>query len=100
MSEQEVVDITPEKPPNPAAFPVLDDAELDRGPEREPEHCLGLVEPGMTLGDFFAAAALAGYIACFAGPGTNVCDPDEGAERAYAYSDAMLRRRALRRRGK
>lgn len=46
---------------------------------------------GMTLRDYFAAKAMAGYIASFANPSA-VSDPkaDLAARKAYAYADAML----------
>jgi hypothetical protein len=49
----------------------------------------------MTLRDYFAAAALTGYIASYAGPDLFVPKEDEAAKVAYEFADAMLVRRGI-----
>ena len=52
-----------------------------------------ILSEGMTLRDYFAAAALHGYLAHFAGTGMTP-DPDEASLFAYDAADAMLAARA------
>jgi len=49
-------------------------------------------DAGMTLRDYFAAKAMQGYLASFAG-GETIDGPNSAAEWAYRYADAMLRAR-------
>lgn len=54
-----------------------------------------MVQPGMTLRDYFAGQALAGMLAC---PGVNLSE--EGyAHSAYRFADAMLAAREGRTNG-
>lgn len=48
---------------------------------------------GMSLRDWFAAQALAGYLAAYSGPEVRMPVPDIAADRAYEYADAMLKAR-------
>lgn len=50
-------------------------------------------EPGMSLRDYFAAAALQGILASYAGPDCGLPNDDTAAVRAYDYADAMLKAR-------
>lgn len=47
-------------------------------------------EDGMTLRDWFAGKALAGYLAAFGGDGVQLPTFKEAAREAYGYADAML----------
>jgi exopolyphosphatase/pppGpp-phosphohydrolase len=47
-------------------------------------------ECGMTLRDYFAAKAAAGFIAMCADPGVHEPKPEAVAEFAYRVADAML----------
>lgn len=47
-------------------------------------------QEGMSLRDYFAAKALAGYLACYAGNEAPVPSAEQAANRAYQYADAML----------
>ena len=70
---------------NESAFPTMDAGELDK--------CPSLVSPGMTIRDYFAAAALTGTLA-YQGSGTRQLSPQEATMEAYAMADAMLAERA------
>jgi hypothetical protein len=48
---------------------------------------------GMSLRDYFAAAALQGYLAAYTGADVRMPDPDAAAARAFEYADAMLKAR-------
>ena len=50
--------------------------------------------PGLTIRDYFAAAALTGYLAAYAGDGIALPDEKNAAQAAYEYADAMLTARA------
>jgi hypothetical protein len=71
-------------PANPPAFPVAEDHKT-----------ADLLEwtSGMTLRDYFAAAALQGMLANEHGY-ENTENADYKAEKAYYYADGMLRQRA------
>lgn len=61
----------------------------------EPEPAARLVPDGVALRDWFAAHALAGVLA-FSPPETFAqLTPDDAAFDAYAYADAMLKRREV-----
>jgi hypothetical protein len=66
------------------AFPVPE--TVCDGRAFQPDH------QGMTLRDYFAAKAIHGYLASFAG-NESVPGPNQAAERAYQYADAMMRAR-------
>lgn len=68
-----------DKPDNPMAFPV------DSGDKQFP------YQEGMTLRDYFAAAALMGFMANKNRP-TNF-DPDDDADYCYKLADALLKAR-------
>jgi hypothetical protein len=70
-----------------AAFP--DPGRAQSAKQREV-----LTDTGMTLRDYFAAAALQGFIACHSGMDVCTPDPQQAAGRAYEYADAMLAERA------
>lgn len=54
-------------------------------------------QPGMTLRDYFAAAALTGYIAGHAGDASIKFPKDaDAAKNAYDLADAMLARRGAK----
>ena len=46
--------------------------------------------PGMSLRDYFAAAALTGIIACHADSDPRLPEDDKAAKWAYEYAGAML----------
>mgnify|MGYP001575500800 CR=1 FL=1 len=50
-------------------------------------------EVGMSLRDWFAGQALAGYLALHGGDNDGVPGPNMAARRAYAYAAAMLAQR-------
>ncbi len=79
MSEQRVVNQTEHHDgKGPRAFPISADEFFDRG---------------MTLRDYFAAAALTGIIQCaYRNEDNNLILPDQvdAAEHAYLQADAML----------
>lgn len=50
----------------------------------------GYTNEGMSLRDYFAAAALTGYLASFSGPDCRTPDASEAAKKAYEFADAML----------
>lgn len=50
-------------------------------------------KPGLSLRDYFAAAALTGYLA-WSPPSGGQTEPARAAEKAYLYADAMLAARA------
>jgi hypothetical protein len=54
----------------------------------------GIVFSGMTLRDWFAGQALAGFLASYSGENVTLPRTADAAERAYDYADAMLRERA------
>ncbi len=86
MSEEDIVNILPEAPPNPPAF-----ARPGFAPEGVRSEDCGITDEqdGMSLRDFFAAFALAGLCAQ---QGRGLIH-DANAETAYRQADAMLRRR-------
>jgi len=49
-------------------------------------------QPGMTLRDYFAAAALKGFLAAY--NETADPEPDRAAKKCFDYADAMLKVRA------
>lgn len=52
-------------------------------------------QSGMSLRQWYAGHALAGYLAASAHPNQNsIPTPEEAAEQAYKYADAMLAARA------
>lgn len=72
-------------PENPPAFPQQCADALD----------VGMVHEGMTLRDWFAGQALAGYIAHLGGQGIHVGSyTDECATEAFMLADAMLAARS------
>lgn len=50
--------------------------------------------PGMTLRDYFAAKAMQGILASFAGLASSLPKPESVAADAYAQADAMLAARS------
>ena len=48
---------------------------------------------GMSLRDYFAAKALQGSLASYAGPECTLPRPELSASEAYKYADAMLKER-------
>jgi hypothetical protein len=50
-------------------------------------------QDGMTLRDYFAAAALTGYLAGHAGDGIFIPHEKTAAVRAYEFADAMIAER-------
>lgn len=50
-------------------------------------------QQGMTLRDYFAAKALQGLLASFAGVDCRMPEPEKFAADAYAQADAMLKAR-------
>jgi hypothetical protein len=74
---------------NDSAFPWVEVATRSDGTDYEAAH-----HSGMDLRDYFAAHALAGYIASCSGPGMSRPDAKEAATEAYGYADAMLKARA------
>jgi len=53
--------------------------------------------PGMSLRDYFAAQALTGCLAAFAGENVGLPPPHRAAAQAYEYADAMLKAREAKR---
>jgi hypothetical protein len=51
---------------------------------------------GVTLRDYFASQALAGYLAAHAGDGICLPKREDAALRAYEFADAMLKARQPR----
>jgi hypothetical protein len=52
------------------------------------------IETGaMSLRDYFAGQALAGFLSSYEHPASAVVNEDFAAERAYRYADAMLKAR-------
>lgn len=68
------------KPDGGTAFPFFDDRVMN-----SPEY-------GMTLRDYFAAAALQGIVSAV--PHLAQVAPGDVAEEAYMFADAMLQERA------
>jgi hypothetical protein len=66
------------------------------GPEGS-NYCNG--ELGMSLRDYFAAAALQGLLAWAGQPGSGQLPPGDTAAEAYEYADALLSARRQRRAG-
>lgn len=66
------------------AFPLA----ASTGDPRDGVYCCS----GMTLRDYFAAAALTGQLMCIG----NQADPEKRSKEAYRYADAMLAERAKR----
>lgn len=64
---------------NPSAFPKFD---------------YGNYGGGMTLRDWFAGQALAGFTACHFDNGDAIMDAADTAKAAYNYADAMLAERS------
>lgn len=50
-----------------------------------------LIEQGMDLRDYFAAAALQGFLASHAGLDIEMPNEHAAATRAYQYADALLK---------
>lgn len=75
--------MTTYKPENPPAFPRP--FSEDRHSGDRPEHYEA--QAGMTLRDYFAAAALQGQMA---GADWGDCSSHVASARAYKYADAML----------
>ena len=69
-----------------SAFPVLDSCAFEGGGSR-----LDCVDRGMTLRDYFAGQALAGYIVT--GPECMYPTPEDAAKYSYKIADAMLAER-------
>ena len=57
----------------------------------DPTNAQRYVHTGMTLRDYFAAAALQGYLSAFAGPEVTIPVPSDAASRAYKYADALMK---------
>jgi hypothetical protein len=74
---------------NQTAFPTYEaaDSRPDMDMKTPGEHYLDLVSPGMSLRDFFAAFALAGFLAHAA----KISNIDDTVGSAFQYADAMLR---------
>ena len=53
----------------------------------------GIHERGMNLRDYFAAAALQGYLAGFAGEHVSMPRQEAAAIAAYKYADEMMKAR-------
>jgi hypothetical protein len=62
-------------------------------PDAEPESMHSVIQPGMSLRDWFAGMALQGTIASYAGANCPDPSPDRLAETAYLRADAMLAER-------
>lgn len=77
--------------PTPFKGSVLPAPYRDGGPAfpTSPDHALD----GMSLRDYFAAQALAGYLAGHAGDDTPFPNSADAAKSAFLYADAMLRER-------
>ena len=73
-----------DKPDNPPAFPFT-----EQGMSSFSGQTVDVVNPGMTLRDYFAAKAMAAIIA----HDTRAISADEDAEICYQIADAMLRAR-------
>jgi hypothetical protein len=75
------------------AFPgrILDGDELTTEPAEVFEH-LTAAWVGMSLRDYFAGQAVAGYLAWSPGD-ANQCSPDDAATFGYRVADAMIRAR-------
>jgi hypothetical protein len=58
-----------------------------------PQNNQRYVHTGMTLRDYFAASALTGYLAAFAGPEVTIPPTKDAAEKAYRFADAMMKAR-------
>ena len=69
----------PNNPANPPAFPS--------------EYLSGYRDEGMSLRDYFAAAALQGLLASFAGADCRMPTPEALAKDAFQQADAMLAER-------
>lgn len=90
-----------DKPKNPAAFPQLAVEACRRDGHGDPIEPFTASEGGMTLRDYFAAAALTGLLAnqqiakdaVKEGYGPDVTQPWH-ADTAYAFADAMLKKRS------
>jgi len=80
------------KPENPPAFPC--EAQGDRSVPPEHDYIqTGIYSakfPGMTLRDYFAGQALAGFTSCHLDDGDAVMGAADTAKAAYNYADAML----------
>jgi hypothetical protein len=70
---------------NPAAFPLP--GYNEDGPGGYP------AEPGMSLRDWFAGQALAGFCSVCMGDGEPLMGAKDTARAAYNYADAMLAER-------
>jgi len=57
----------------------------------DPTNAQRYVHTGMTLRDYFAASALTGYLAAFAGPEVTIPSSRDAAEKAYRFADAMMK---------
>jgi hypothetical protein len=69
---------------------IKKEATQDGGPAFPVKYQSG----GMTLRDYFAGQALAGFLAAHAGQGVSLPEDDWSATRAYEIADAMLAERA------
>lgn len=87
------------KPSNPPAYPAPNFI-VPRDLEEKNVHRLGQSQ-GMTLRDYFAAAALPAAIAALDRglDMTELPDEDSAATMAYDYADAMLMEREKREKG-
>ena len=71
-------------------LPPLSEQADDRGPRAFPISADEFFDRGMLLRDYFAAAALTGYLAAHADGETALPKKVEIAEYAYRMADAML----------
>lgn len=74
-------------------LPPLSEQTDDKGPRAFPISADEFYDRGMTLRDWFAGQALAGFLAAHGGPGVDIASSNDAAEAAYDYADAMLRER-------
>lgn len=91
------------RPENPPAFPTLTEGLVSGSPNRDGDHCVDFrVSGGMSLRDYFAAAAMQ---ACWTNENNRNRALTDAAKRhvdlyrqiaveAYALADAMLAERA------
>lgn len=85
-------------PKNPPAFPMMHGMEFVSDRQDAPDYQVGTrMEYGMTLRDYFAAAALPSVLSHYLVANGNGCAADHALRNvpvlAYKYADAMLAER-------